>query len=174
MKKIAGKFLIALAVSSMIVTPVYATPSVDDLKEEKEEAKEQLESLKDDLSVVLRKITEMEEKLIKKGEEIVEVTKQLEEAKIKEREPNVKRVFCVPQEKYIRKNAPYFNREDYDEIIYLEPSFVGWYKSIYFRNCAMVDKSDFIIFHVENRKNSGAYKTYQYALKKKKDLINLI
>lgn len=86
MKKIAGKFLIALAVSSMIVTPVYATPSVDDLKEDKEEAKEQLDSLKEDLSKVLNKISEMEEKLIAKGEEIVEVTGQLQEAEIKEKE----------------------------------------------------------------------------------------
>ena len=92
---------------------------------------------------------------------------------IKERKPNIKRVFCVPQEKYLRKNAPYFKREDYDEIIYLEPSFEGWYKSIYFRNCAMIDKSDFIIFYVENRKNSGAYKAYQYAIKKKRNVINL-
>lgn len=86
MKKIAGKFLIALAVSSMIVTPVYATPSVDDLKEDKEEAKEQLDSLKNDLSKVLNKISEMEEKLIAKGEEIVEVTEQLKKAEKKERE----------------------------------------------------------------------------------------
>ena len=35
MKKIAGRILITLVVSSLIVTPVYATPSVDDLKEDK-------------------------------------------------------------------------------------------------------------------------------------------
>ena len=92
---------------------------------------------------------------------------------IKERKPNIKRVFCVPQEKYLRKNAPYFKREDYDEIIYLEPSFEGWYKSIYFRNCAMIDQSDVVIFYVEERKSSGAYKALKYALKTQKHITNL-
>ena len=86
MKKLAGRLLIALAVSSMIVTPVYATPSVDDLKEDKAEAKAELESLKDDLAEILHKITEMEEKLIAKGEEIVEATEELKAAEIKEKE----------------------------------------------------------------------------------------
>ena len=54
------------------------------------------------------------------------------------------------------------------------PAFEGWYKSIYFRNCAMIDKSDFIIFYAEEREDSGAYKAYKYAKKKKgKRLINL-
>lgn len=86
MKKFAGRLLIALAVSSMIVIPVYATPSVDDLKEDKEAAKVELESLKDELSGILEKITEMEEKLIAKGEEIGEVSKQLVKAEEKEKE----------------------------------------------------------------------------------------
>ena len=93
--------------------------------------------------------------------------------KLKEQTPEIKRVFCVPLEKYIRKNAPYFKREDYDEIIYLQPTLEGWYKSIYFRNCAMIDNSDLIIFCVEERKNSGAYKTYEYAQKKRKFSINV-
>jgi len=37
----------------------------------------------------------------------------------------------------------------------------------------MIDDSDKVIFYVEQRENSGAYKAYQYALKKKKNLINL-
>lgn len=86
MKKFAGRVLIALAVSSLIVTPVYATPSVDDLKEDKAAAKEELESLKDDLAVILNKITEMENKLIAKGEEIAEAAEELKAAEVKERE----------------------------------------------------------------------------------------
>ena len=31
----------------------------------------------------------------------------------------------------------------------------------------MIDKSDFVIFYAEERKNSGAYKAYKYARKKK-------
>ena len=78
-------------------------------------------------------------------------------------ELNIKRVYCVPQERYLRKKVRYFNCDDYDEIIYLAPSFDGWYKSIYFRNCAMIDKSSFIIFYAEEKENSGAFKAYKYA-----------
>ena len=90
------------------------------------------------------------------------------------KELNLKRVFCTPREEYLRKRVRYFNREDYDDVIYLEPSFNGWYKSIYFRNCAMIDKSDYIIFYAECRENSGAHKAYKYAKKQKgKMLVNL-
>ncbi len=74
----------------------------------------------------------------------------------------------------MRRRVRYFNREDYDDVTYLEPSFEGWYKSIYFRNCAMVDKSDYVIFYSEKREGSGAYKTYRYAEKKSgKVVVNL-
>ena len=96
--------------------------------------------------------------------------------KMKEENPalQIKRIYCVSQERYLYKKVRYFNRENYDEIIYLTPSFNGWYKSIYFRNCAMVDNSDVIIFYAEERENSGAYKTYKYAKKQKgKRMVNL-
>ena len=68
----------------------------------------------------------------------------------------------------------YFKAEDYDEIIYLTPAFDGWYKSIYFRNCAMIDQSDVVIFFAEEKAESGAYKAYKYAKRKKdKRIINL-
>ena len=97
--------------------------------------------------------------------------------KIKDESPalKIKRIYCVPQERYLYKSVRYFNREDYDEIIYLMPSFEGWYKSIYFRNCAMIDNSAFIIFYAKSQENSGAYKAYKYAKKKKdKQIINLL
>jgi hypothetical protein len=77
-------------------------------------------------------------------------------------------------EKDLRKKSRFFKAEDYDSVIYLEPSFAGWYKSIYFRNCAMIDKSDVVIFYAEARENSGAHKAYKYAkTKKDKILFNL-
>ena len=98
------------------------------------------------------------------------VTKIKEESEV----PNLKRIYCVAQEKHLRKHTRYFIAEDYDEIIYLMPSFDGWYKSIYFRNCAMIDKSDCIIFYAEEKESSGAYKAYKYAKRKKnKFVINL-
>ena len=96
--------------------------------------------------------------------------------KIKTENPNLKirRIYCVSQERYLRKSTRYFNCDSYDEIIYLTPSFDGWYKSIYFRNCAMIDQSDFIIFYAESRETSGAYKAYKYAKRKTdKQIINL-
>ncbi len=96
--------------------------------------------------------------------------------KIKAEKPEleIKRVYCASQEKYSRKSTRYFKRENYDEITYLTPSFEGWYKSIYFRNCAMIDKSHIVIFHAEKREDSGAYKTYKYAKRKKdKRVVNI-
>ena len=96
------------------------------------------------------------------------------EIKNKNPELEIKRIYCVSQERYLTKNVRYFNRDSYDEIIYLPPSFDGWYKSIYFRNCAMIDKSNVIIFYAEERENSGAYKAYKYAKRKAgKHIINL-
>lgn len=93
---------------------------------------------------------------------------------IKEKKLDIKRVYCVSQERYLTKKCRYFDKKDYDSVIYLQPAFNGWYKSIYFRNLAMIDASSYVIFYVENRNNSGAYKTYQYAVKQKdKILINL-
>ena len=96
--------------------------------------------------------------------------------KIKEENPtlDIKRIYCVSQERYLRKNTRYFRREDYDAVIYLVSSFEGWYKSIYFRNCAMIDNSEVVVFYAEERENSGAFKAYRYALKKKdKRVVNL-
>ncbi|MBE6536660.1 MAG: hypothetical protein E7673_01775 [Ruminococcaceae bacterium] len=89
-------------------------------------------------------------------------------------ELELKRIYCVSQERYLRKRVRYFDPANYDEVIYLEPDFDGWKTSIYFRNCAMVDKSSFVIFYVEERENSGSYKAYKYAMRKKKaNVVNL-
>ena len=37
----------------------------------------------------------------------------------------------------------------------------------------MIDQSDLILFWVKRRENSGAYKTYQYAVKKRKQIVKL-
>ena len=93
---------------------------------------------------------------------------------IKEKNLSVKRVYCVSQERYLTKKCPYFNKKDYDSVIYLTPSFNGWYKSIYFRNIAMIDNSNYVIFYAENKEKSGAYKAYRYALKQKNKIIKNI
>ena len=91
-----------------------------------------------------------------------------------ENEPSIKRIYCVLQERELRKLPRGISYGDYDEIIYLVPQFEGWYKRIYFRNCEIINRSDYVVFYAENRENSGAYKVYTYAKKKKdKTIINL-
>lgn len=86
---------------------------------------------------------------------------------------DIKRVYCVPRENDLRKSTLHHS-DRYDQITYLMPVFAGWYKSIYFRNCAMIDESTVIIFYAEEREGSGAYKAYKYAKRKKgKQIVNL-
>ncbi len=80
MKRFTGKIAMALMVSTLIVTPVYATPSVDDLKDDKKAVQDEVKALKEDLAEILQNINQLEEDLIKKGEEITEVSKELDKA----------------------------------------------------------------------------------------------
>ena len=96
--------------------------------------------------------------------------------KIKEERPSLglKRIFCVARAEHLRKKNRYFCPEDYEDAVYLQPAFEGWYKSIYYRNLAMIDESWVVIFYAEKRKDSGAYKAYEYAVKSKdKKIVNL-
>lgn len=89
--------------------------------------------------------------------------------------PKIKRVFCVPIYKWLRRPPKWLNVGGYEELIYLDLTFDYWYTSLYFRNCAMIDKSDFVIFYVmKDKRNSGSFKALQYAKKKKKNYINLL
>ena len=97
-------------------------------------------------------------------------------SKLKAERPNlhIRRIYCVPQEALLRKKSRWLLDGEYEDVVFLVPKLSGWYRSIFFRNCAMIDGSDVIIFYAENRKESGAYKAYRYALtKKEKTVINL-
>lgn len=89
--------------------------------------------------------------------------------------PHLQRIFCLPDPRHLRKSKRplYLKDEDYEEFVYLDLDFDWWYKRIYYRNCAMIDRSDVVVFYVEPRENSGAYKAYKYAKQKKKNIINL-
>lgn len=86
MRKFTGKLAVAFVVSSLITTPVFATPSVNDLKENKEAVEKEIDSLQKELSKIVNKISDLEEELIAKGEEITKVSKELEEAIATEKE----------------------------------------------------------------------------------------
>lgn len=65
-----------------------------------------------------------------------------------------------------------FNK-NYDEFIFFPPKFQSWYHSIYFRNVEIINQSDFCVFYLRNKTNSGAYKIYKYAIRKKIGIIEI-
>lgn len=77
MKRLGTRLLTVVIASSMIVMPVSATPSADDIKKDKEKAQEELDSLQGQLVDIIEKINELESDLISTGEEIETVTVDL-------------------------------------------------------------------------------------------------
>ena len=94
--------------------------------------------------------------------------------KLKAKHPHIRRVFCLtdPKHEYAPKRPRYLKDDEYDEFVYLPLKFDWWYKRIYFRNCEMIDRSDFVIFYVYKSNRSGSYKALEYAIKKKKEFKN--
>ena len=97
-------------------------------------------------------------------------------SQLKSEHTEIKRIFCLSDPRHLRinKRPKWLKSEDYEDFIYLDLDFDWWYQRIYYRNCAIIDKSDIIIFYVEERENSGAYKAYKYVKQKKKQIINLL
>lgn len=86
MKKFGTKLLAAVVASTLIVTPVMAAPSVDELKNSKAAAQSEVNSLKAQLTEVAQNLTKIEEDLTVKGEEIAQTTEDLKEAEETEKE----------------------------------------------------------------------------------------
>lgn len=80
MKKFGKKLLAAVIASSMVVTPVMAAPSIDDLKENKQAAQSEVNTLQTQLNEIASTITQLESELIAKGEEISKAEEDLAEA----------------------------------------------------------------------------------------------
>ncbi len=92
--------------------------------------------------------------------------------KAKNLQPDIKRVFCFPLDSHLRKPPSWFQRKEYESYDCPGKSFDWWYTAIYYRNCAMIEQSDLVLFYAEERENSGAYKAYKFALKSHKKVIN--
>lgn len=80
MKKFRIRLLAAVVTSSMIVTPVMAAPSVDQLKESKAAAQSEVTSLQTQLKKVIEDLNQIEEDLVAKGEEVIQTTEDLKVA----------------------------------------------------------------------------------------------
>lgn len=94
---------------------------------------------------------------------------------MKATKPEITRIFCLTDSRHTRANKrpKYLKDSDYEQFVYLDLEYDYWYKRIYYRNCEMINLSDFVIFYAINNKDSGAYKAYKYAIRIKKDHINL-
>lgn len=80
MNKFGRRILAALITSSLVVTPVLAAPSVDDLQKSKASAQSEVNSLQSQLQSIVSKITQLEADLTTKGEEIIQAQEDLEQA----------------------------------------------------------------------------------------------
>lgn len=94
---------------------------------------------------------------------------------LKKKYTNIVRIFCLSDPKYQNKlkRPKWLRDEDFEEFVYFDLDFDYWYTRIYYRNCEIINRSDYVIFYVERTTNSGAYKAMKYAIKKKKIIINL-
>lgn len=86
MKKHGIRLITAVVTSSMIVTPVLAAPSVDDLKKEKAAKQSEVSSLQSQLTTLMGKVNTLESELIQTGEDITKAQGDLEVAQEKEKE----------------------------------------------------------------------------------------
>ena len=62
---------------------------------------------------------------------------------------------------------------EYEKEIEHKTKFTSGKASYIERNKAMIDASDFIVFYAKERPDSGAWKAYKYAVKRKKLLVNI-
>ena len=93
LKRVYSVLIAAALTCSMLVMPVSAAPTLDELQEEqqnlenqKENAQDQLSSLQTQLESIMEKIDDLEVQLINKGEEIAQAEKDLEAAEKKRQE----------------------------------------------------------------------------------------
>ncbi len=93
LKRVHSVLIAAALTCSMVVMPVSAAPTLEDLQNEqeelesqKEDAQGQLSSLQSELEALVQKIDDLEVQLIEKGEEIAQAEKDLEAAEKKRQE----------------------------------------------------------------------------------------
>lgn len=86
MNKHGIRLITAVVTSSMIVTPVLAASSVDDLKKEKAAKQSEVSSLQSQLTTLMGKVNTLESELIQTGEDITKAQGDLEVAQEKEKE----------------------------------------------------------------------------------------
>ncbi len=93
--------------------------------------------------------------------------------KFKETHPKVTLIFVTP---YLsveyQKNHPDHQRTRYDSILYPDIEDKPKRYAITYRNRYMVEKADYVVAYVSHDWG-GAYATYKYAKRKRKEIFNL-
>lgn len=79
-KKLIQAAIAATLISALTVSPVFATPTVEDMRGDKEAAEGEVSALQKELTSTLEKIGSMEEELEDKQKEIEKASEDLEEA----------------------------------------------------------------------------------------------
>ena len=86
MRRWKSALLVTALTFGLAATPVYADPTVDKLKKDKEAAQSEVNSLQQELTELVSKISELEGDLINKGQEITQAEIDLDAAKEQEEE----------------------------------------------------------------------------------------
>ena len=82
--KTIKSFVVSVIITSLSMTMLYATPSVDELNGQLNSAKGEASRLQTELQTVLVKISDLENDMILKGEEIIQATEDLQIAEEQE------------------------------------------------------------------------------------------
>lgn len=97
---------------------------------------------------------------------------------LKKKYPHIKWVYICEDYKFIsrpHKRPKWLKDKDYEAFEYYEMKYTGFYKRIYFRNCEIIDHSDYCVFCVdENSEHLEAIKALKHAKRKKKEIVNIL
>ena len=121
LKKVHSAVIASALTASMVITPVFADPTQQELEEQKANAQSELESFQTELDTLIQKANDLEIELINTGQEITQAEKDLEAAK-----------------EYYRKALPYLEKTR--ELAPDQPKVWGLaLKNVYY-NLEMKDK----------------------------------
>ncbi len=94
-------------------------------------------------------------------------------AKLKEKHPNIKRVYVRAEYPEISDAYESYLLEDFEQTYYPECAEHAGKAAYIKRNFEMIDKSDFCVFYYKEKQSKGGTKiAWDYAMKRKKCVIN--
>ena len=98
MRKIRNVLITLMITTTVFASSVLATPSVQDIEDQKEQAQTEMDSLKDEMTRIMVDINTTEQKLITTGEAIINANARLQEAEqneAKQQEDMMRRIVMM-------------------------------------------------------------------------------